>query len=395
MNHGALSGGMQIGMAEKILIVDDDLDTLKLVGLILQRHGYQIVAANGGLRALEKVVAEQPDIILLDVMMPDMDGYEVTRRLRANASVAHIPIIMFTAKSLLDDKVAGFEAGADDYLTKPTHPAELVAHVKALLARSRASKASVPTEHAHIIAFFGAKGGVGASTVAVNVATALAQSGQDTILADVRPGSGSTSLMLNLTQSQGLANIAGKPVGDLNQRAVGSQLVSHPSGIRILAASPSPREAALAGNVAQIEAIVKILSGMCKTLILDLGTGLSEVNRRLTPLCDQFVIVTDLTRVALLQTKALLTDLTGLNVAPARIEVVAVNRVAASNQMSWSIVEQILGRRISLVVTPAADLAYQAADMGTPIVLLRPDSLTADQLRNLATQLIQKLRQPA
>jgi predicted nuclease of predicted toxin-antitoxin system len=63
--------------------------------------------------------------------------------------------------------------------------------------------------------------------------------------------------------------------------------------------------------------------------------------------------------------------------------------------MSWSIVEQILGRRISLVVTPAADLAYQAADMGTPIVLLRPDSLTADQLRNLATQLVQKIRQPA
>ena len=94
-------------MPEKILIVDDDLDTLKLVGLILQRHGYDIVAANGGLPALQKAAAERPDIILLDLMMPDLDGYEVTRRLRADTSLAHIPIIMFTAKTMLDDKEIG------------------------------------------------------------------------------------------------------------------------------------------------------------------------------------------------------------------------------------------------------------------------------------------------
>lgn len=380
-------------MAEKILIVDDDLDTLKLVGLILQRHGYQIVAANGGVKALEKATAEQPDIILLDVMMPDMDGYEVTRRLRSNNSVAHIPIIMFTAKSLLDDKVAGFEAGADDYLTKPTHPAELVAHVKALLARSRANKAVVPVEHAKIVGFFGAKGGVGTSTVAVNVATLMAQGGQDTIVADLRPGNGSTSLMLNLTQQQGLASVVAKPIGDLNQRAVGGQLTAHPGGIRVLAAAPSPKEAALANNVAQMEAVIKILSGMCKLLVIDLGTGLSDANRRVAALCDQFVIVTDPTRVSLLQAKALSAELTGLGIAPAKLEVVAVNRIATSNQMSWSVAEQLLGRRIMLVITPAAELAYQAADMGTPMVLLRPESLTADQLRNLTNQLLQKLRQ--
>lgn len=379
-------------MSEKILIVDDDLDTLKLVGLILQRHGYQIVAANGGLKALEKATAEQPDIILLDVMMPDMDGYEVTRRLRADASVAHIPIIMFTAKSLLDDKVAGFEAGADDYLTKPTHPAELVAHVKALLARSRASRAPLPTEHARVICFVGAKGGVGTSTVAINCAAVAAQSGQDTILADLRPGNGSTSLMLNVSQSQGLAAIAGRPVGDLNQRAVGSQLVSHASGIRVLPAAIGPKEASIGNNVAQFEAIVKILSGMCKVLMLDLGTGLSDANKRLIALGDQFVIVTDPTRVALLQAKALLGDLASLGVPPLKMDVVAVNRAPSSNQMSWSLVEQTLGQRVSMVITPAVELAYQAADMGTPMVLLRPDSLTADQFHNLTNQLLKKLQ---
>ena len=123
-------------MAEKILIIDDDLDTLQLVDLMLQKRGYQTVAANNGVQGLLKTDEESPDLVLLDVMMPEMDGYEVARRLRNNPETTGIPILMFTAKSQIDDKVTGFDAGADDYLTKPTTPTELQAHVKALLTRS-------------------------------------------------------------------------------------------------------------------------------------------------------------------------------------------------------------------------------------------------------------------
>src|SRR5574338_727036 len=143
-------------MAEKILIVDDDLDTLRLVGLMLQRQGYVISAASNGEQGLEKAIQEKPDLVLLDLMMPGMDGYEVTRRLRRNPSTASIPILLFTAKNQLDDKVMGFEAGADDYLTKPTHPSELQAHVRALLARSVHNEEGAPTspheQHGYLIA---------------------------------------------------------------------------------------------------------------------------------------------------------------------------------------------------------------------------------------------------
>ena len=93
-------------------------------------------------QALDKIGAEQPDLILLDVMMPDMDGYEVTRRIRSMSGSEHTPIIMFTTKTLVDDKVAGFEAGVDDYMTKPTHPAELASRMKALLALSTQTRAA-------------------------------------------------------------------------------------------------------------------------------------------------------------------------------------------------------------------------------------------------------------
>lgn len=124
-------------MAQKILIVDDDLDTLQLVGTTLERQNYEILAAQDGEQGLEMATREIPDLILLDIMMPKMDGYEVTRRLRSNPETASIPIIMFTAKAQVEDKVEGLEAGADDYLTKPTHPTELVARVKAVLKRSQ------------------------------------------------------------------------------------------------------------------------------------------------------------------------------------------------------------------------------------------------------------------
>src|SRR5260370_5126814 len=109
-------------MGEKILIVDDDIDSLKLIGLMLQRQGYEIAAASAGGQAVTKAAQEHPDLIILDVMMPDMDGFEVCRRLRADPNTVGIPIIMFTARTLVDDKMTGFETGADDYLLKPTPP---------------------------------------------------------------------------------------------------------------------------------------------------------------------------------------------------------------------------------------------------------------------------------
>lgn len=121
-------------MSAKVLIVDDEIDSLKLIGLLLESKGYQVMAAQNGERAIEKALQEPPDLVILDVMMPGMSGYEVCRRLRTNPRTATIPILMFTAKTQVMDKVIGFEAGADEYLTKPIQPTELIDRVETLLA---------------------------------------------------------------------------------------------------------------------------------------------------------------------------------------------------------------------------------------------------------------------
>jgi DNA-binding response OmpR family regulator len=122
-------------MAQTILVVDDERNIVHLTRLYLTKEGFEVEAAFDGRQALEKAQAHRPDLIVLDLMMPEMDGLTVCRELR---KISNVPIIMLTARSDDVDKVVGLELGADDYVTKPFNPRELVARVKAVLRRAQA-----------------------------------------------------------------------------------------------------------------------------------------------------------------------------------------------------------------------------------------------------------------
>jgi diguanylate cyclase (GGDEF)-like protein len=119
----------------RILVVDDDRNLRKIIQTNLELAGYEVSTAANGEEALGMLDSMQPNLIVLDVMMPIMDGYEIARRVRRHPANTHVPIIMLTAKSEVEDKLAGFEAGADDYITKPFGPQELLARVKAKIRR--------------------------------------------------------------------------------------------------------------------------------------------------------------------------------------------------------------------------------------------------------------------
>ena len=122
----------------KLLVVDDEFNILELLATSLRFAGFEVVTAGNGREALEKAHAENPDLIVLDVMMPGMDGFEVTRRLRENGTTT--PVLFLTAKDATEDKVTGLGAGGDDYVTKPFSLEEVVARLRALLRRSGASE---------------------------------------------------------------------------------------------------------------------------------------------------------------------------------------------------------------------------------------------------------------
>jgi diguanylate cyclase (GGDEF)-like protein len=127
-----------------ILVVDDDVDIVRFVEMNLRLEGYRVLIARDGAEALEIVSTDLPDLILLDVMMPGLDGIEVTRRLRADSRTSTLPIIMLTAKTMTADRVLGLTAGADDYIIKPFDTLELVARVRSTLRRNAEARAMSP-----------------------------------------------------------------------------------------------------------------------------------------------------------------------------------------------------------------------------------------------------------
>ena len=124
-----------LGMAQKILVVDDEPDAVDLVQFNLSNSGYDVITAADGEEALKKARTYCPDLILLDVMLPEIDGLEVCKLLRRDAATSGVPIIMLTARAAEIDRILGLELGADDYVTKPFSPRELVLRVKNLLRR--------------------------------------------------------------------------------------------------------------------------------------------------------------------------------------------------------------------------------------------------------------------
>jgi DNA-binding response OmpR family regulator len=374
-------------MTEKILIVDDDMDTLRLVGMLLERQGYQIIVADNGSHALDKAISESPDIILLDVMMPDIDGLEVARRLRANAGTAAIPILFFTAKTQVEDKVAGFDSGGDDYLTKPVHPAELSARVKALLAR--ADKVAVsneiePVPRGKIIGVLSARGGVGVTSLALNLSIVLHHTTQDKVIfAELRPGMGTTGLELGFDNPAGLNNLLQRSSFQVRSSDLDSELVQHSSGIHLLLASNQPSDARFITEVDRFAEIVEQAATLSEYTILDLGPALPPITDKVLESCDQLFVVVEPETNVVVHTKALLEDISLKVLGRNRINVAVVNRVRADQKLSRIQIQELLSHPVPYIFTPVPEIAYQANRAKVPMVMLGEPGATPQQHNNI------------
>lgn len=384
-------------MSEKILIIDDDLDTLRLVGLMLQRQGYQISAATNGQQGLDKAFEEDPDLILLDIMMPEMDGYEVTRRLRQNPSTMETPILMFTAKTQLDDKVIGFEVGANDYLTKPTHPSELQARVKTLLLRANDKKEAAETTSAdgnrgYVVGVLGARGGLGTTTMAVNIAASLhARTKSDVVVAEMLPGQGALSLDMGATNLTGLADLLSlTKLNEITHDKVRDALVGHPSGLKFLLASDRPRDMHLINQTANYEMVIKRLTRLARFVVLDLGVGLQPFAEKTLALCNEIFIVIEGVPNTIIHATALIDDMAALGSSRKNVHVILNNRIRSDTQLPSSQVQTKLGHEIISTLTPAPELFVQATRMQTPAVICQPESLTTRQILKIVDFIIER-----
>ncbi len=379
-------------MPAKILLIDDDLQSLKLIGLMLQRRGHTIVSATGGVEGLAKALTDTPELVILDVMMEDIDGFEVCRRLRANPATARTPIIMFTAKSMVNDKVAGFQAGADDYLTKPIHPNDLASRVETVLQRSlRFQSDGDSTDRARIVGFLGVKGGVGTTTLAMNVGAAMASTPppRKVVLIDLQASAANVSVQLGVSQSAGFLALLHHAPDEIKPELVSQQLITHPSGMQLLLPSMDVRSNSETIPAAQMQAVLNSLSHICQAVLIDVGCIIDDNSAITLGACNHVVLVLEPQRVAMIVAQTMIAQLDRRGITADRLIIAVVNRSPSAMTIDKRTIESLLKLPISVLIPPDPEAAYQAAEQAALIVYLHPNSIIADQFRSLAQRIMQ------
>jgi pilus assembly protein CpaE len=367
---------------EDIVLVDDDRVIQKMVGGFLQRRGYQVRKANDGIEALQYVRDRIPDLVITDVRMPELNGIELTSRLRAHHRTASVPILMFSELTAAPDALAGYAAGADDYLPKPFELEILEAKIQSLLRRS--AGASARRNRGKVVLFAHAKGGVGTTCLAVNTAVLLAaQASMPVGLLDLDVEFGDSAVYLNLHPSRTLADLKAPP-GALVDETLFEGFVTESGSVRLVVGSDFPERADLV-TLPAIQLAIDRLSATCQYVLVDAPASFSE--RTLTALdtCDLICLVTSGSLPSLKATRRCLVLFDTLGVSPGRVRLILNHSTPHVTDIDS--VATILGRRPDFVIRNSPSLD-QAANTGRPLFTADPsDPLVAD-LRELAASIL-------
>lgn len=376
-------------MSEKILIVDDDQELLRLIGYALNRAGYQPIAAQNAEAAFRKVQEEDPALVILDVLLPGQSGIEFCKQLRSRAKTLPLPIIMLSARTQVDDKIEGLEAGADEYLTKPISPKEMVARVTALLDRTRRLRQAAVSRHGKALGFVGAKGGVGTTTVALNVSLALVQQDRKTVAAELRPNFGSFPVHLGFTVDDSMQDLSSLRDSRPSKQVLRRHLMTDHSGLEILF-GPSKSSDRLTMDPAWVEDVVAQLSDMAEFVVLDLPTDLDEAAEAALMACELVTLVTRPEPDSLAAAKRKLNVMRSWGIGGGMLEAVIVNHVPLAVGVSVDEIGDRLECEIAAVIPPAADAFAVAQRRGRPLLLAQPKHAAVTRLTQLAEKLVEK-----
>ena len=361
-------------MAAKILIVDDDANVQRLLQYTLKQEGYDVVVAADGAEGYRLWGAEAPDLILLDVMLPKLDGYQVAAKIRSEeGGSSHVPIIMLTAEREVEQKVRGLRAGADDYLIKPFHPAELLARIKSLLARFAPRDVLLARPPmGRVLAFYGAKGGVGTTTIAINAAIALHRElGRKVCLVDANLQFGDHRVFLDLgLDKKSIVDIVSAPNIDVD--LVRQVMVKHDSGVDLLLAPPSPESADLVRSE-HLQHIIEHLRTLYDYVLVDVDKRLDDVNLGVFEPAEVVFVVMTADLSCLKNVRLILETMGHLGYPAGKVQLV-LNRSNAFTGINVKNAEGALKRLIDHQVVNEYRGAISALNSGAPFMFTKAES---------------------
>lgn len=364
-----------------ILVVDDDKNILRLIEFALKRAGHTVITREDGLQGLAQVQAQPPDLIVADVMMPKMTGYEFCKQVRTRLGLTETPIIMFSARFQPVDKQTALDAGATDYLSKSTSPDVLISRINELLPSQQPAPAAQTT-----VGLFSLRGGTGVTSLAVNLALAMALTKKTpTTLVDLTPLGGHTSLMLGLRPTSSVADALFAAQDEVDLNTVKSHMIQHSAGVQLLASALN-YDHLLHLNDQRLEQLVRVLkSGFAQTL-LDIPHLMEPRFEPTWQLLDKIVLVLSPDMPSLQSVAMALQSLLRLGVADTKI-VLVVNNILAQGGLPLEIIQKTVRRPI-LASIPYEPEMIKAVNSGKPLLLSNPQSPAAIAIIKLANLLL-------
>jgi DNA-binding response OmpR family regulator len=370
----------------KILIADDEPNMLRMLGYAFHREGFEVIVAQTGAETVEKSVAENPDLLILDVMMPGIDGLEICRQLRNTPQTQNLPIIMLSARTQVADKVAGLQAGADEYVPKPVEMVEMVARVQALLERTRRLRQTQQAAAGRVLSVVGAKGGVGTTTVALNVAASIARQGNSVIAAELRAYYGTVSAQLQVEPAVTLANLLEYEPEMISRLAIERLLFASSFGAKVLF-GPQKDDGICEILPEHGEMLVQGLRELADYVVLDLPNYPTMIHPVATQMSDFTMLVVEPEPICLLAGNVMLNLFNAWGIRPSRIGAVIVNRAASAATLNPGDVKARLGCEIMGVIPPMAEACQAAHRKGMPVVLTQPDLVASQNLAEMSARL--------
>ncbi len=364
----------------RILVIDDDLDLLQMTRLMLQRGGHEVIVTADGADGITKARQLHPDLAIVDVMMPGMNGFQVTRRLREDPATADIVILILTARAQPVDRDAAMSAKADDYMSKPVAPPELLKKVDEML--NKGARLSMPSHFA--LTTFSLRGGVGVTTLCVNLGLMFQQAGAKTCVVDLSMRSGHVGTQFRLQSKTSWLDLL--PQSNVfSMETVERVMLKHSTGLLVLPAPFLPPVQPINGEA--LAKLLTLLKSALDIIVIDTSGTVDITTRVALAVADQVLVVTAPEVAALQTTAASLRLLNSFKVPDDKIKLIS-NQVMPRPGLTSPAIEKALGRPIQASI-PYDEAQAQALGQGTPLAQSYPDAPLPATLKQVVDAVLQ------